>query len=90
MYRREYILDRLKAARAKLFQNGGSQAVRLPRECRFPNGEREVLVRRVGRRVILEPLDEWPEEFMNCLGSLSEDIDRPPSAPIAKLRDPFD
>ncbi len=77
------------AARAKLFQNGGSQAVRLPRECRFPAGEREVLVRRVGRKVVLEPLDEWPEEFLKTLGSLAEKLERPKSPSITKLRDPF-
>lgn len=76
-------------ARAKLFQNGGSQAVRLPRECRFPAGEREVLVRRIGRRVVLEPLDEWPEEFLKSLGSLTEELERPKSPSVTKLRDPF-
>ena len=79
----------MKAARAKLFQNGGSQAVRLPRECRFPKGEKEVLVRRVGRRVVLEPIDEWSESFLRCLGSVSEEIERPKSESITKLRDPF-
>ena len=53
----------MQVARAKLFQNGGSQAVRLPRECRFPEGQREVTVRREGARVILEPVDMWPEDF---------------------------
>ena len=77
------------AMRGKLFQNGGSQAVRLPRECRFPVGDTEVLVRRVGRRVILEPVDEWPATFLKSLGTLSEDIERPRSPPISKLRDPF-
>lgn len=80
----------MSAARAKIFQNGGSQAVRLPRACRFADGESEVLVRRVGRRVILEPIDEWPKEFLACLGSLSEDIERPKAVPITKLRDPFE
>lgn len=74
--------------RAKLFRNGGSQAVRQPRVCCFPEGETEVLVRRVGR-VILEPVDEWVEEFLECLGSLSEGIPRPNSPPITKLRDPL-
>jgi tRNA(fMet)-specific endonuclease VapC len=58
----------MKSVRAKLFQNGGSQAVRLPKACRFP-GQAEVLVRREGRRVILEPADEWSDEFRACLGS---------------------
>jgi len=40
--------------RAKLFRNGNSQAVRLPQEFRF-NGD-EVLIRKEGDAVILEPL----------------------------------
>ena len=80
----------MKATRAKLFRNGGSQAVRLPRDCRFPEGESEVLVRRVGRRVILEPLDEWSEDFLSSLGSLGDEIERPKRVPITKLRNPFD
>ena len=39
---------------AKLFRNGRSQAVRLPREFRF-EGDR-VRVRRVGRGVLVEPM----------------------------------
>jgi virulence-associated protein VagC len=68
------------ATRAKLFENGGSQAVRLPRDYRFPEGQREVSIRREGERVILEPLDkvdEWPEAFRACLGAWTEDIERP-------------
>jgi virulence-associated protein VagC len=40
--------------RAKLFQNGGSQAVRLPLSCHFPEDATEVVVRREGNRIILE------------------------------------
>jgi antitoxin VapB len=39
---------------AKLFRNGGSQAVRLPREFRFEGSQ--VRVRRVAEGVLLEPL----------------------------------
>lgn len=77
-------------ARAKLFQNGGSQAVRLPRECRFPEGQREVLVRREGGRVILEPVDEWPAVFRACLGGWTGEIERPKQRSLRKLRDPFE
>ncbi len=42
-----------KAGVAKLFQNGSSQAVRLPREFRF-EGNR-VRIRRVAQGVLLEP-----------------------------------
>ncbi len=75
--------------RAKLFQNGSSQAVRLPKECRFPGEQTEVLVRREGRRVILEPVDEWPADFVEILGSWSEPIQRPGQRAVGKLRDPF-
>ena len=78
----------MKPTRAKLFQNGGSQAVRLPKECRFI-AQREVLVRREGRRVILEPADEWSEEFRSCLGSWPGDIPRPKQQKITELRNPF-
>jgi antitoxin VapB len=43
-------------ATAKLFMHGRSQAVRLPKEFRLPG--KEVQVRRVGRAVLLEPMDE--------------------------------
>ncbi len=42
--------------RAKLFVNGSSQAVRLPKEFRFQGGE--VLISRQGNKVVLEPVQE--------------------------------
>lgn len=79
----------MEATRAKLFRNGGSQAVRLPKACRFA-AQREVLVRREGRRVILEPADEWSSEFRACLGSVSGDIPRPKRAKLTQLRNTFE
>jgi antitoxin VapB len=43
---------------AKLFMHGRSQAVRLPKEFRFEGNE--VLVSRVGDKVILEPIVKPP------------------------------
>lgn len=74
--------------RAKLFRNGGSQAVRLPRSCRF-EGQTEVVARRDGRRVVLEPLDEWPDDFLRTLGALDRLLERPPQVPIQKGRTPL-
>lgn len=85
---RVYTLS-VKSGRAKLFQNGGSQAVRLPRDCRFPDGAAEVIAKRIGRRVVLEPIDDLPDQFLDSLGSLSGDLPRPKRVPITKLRDPF-
>lgn len=73
-----------------MFRNGGSQAVRLPRSCRFPDEQDEVVVHREGRRVILEPVDEWPATFHRCLGAWSEDIERPNSPRVRDLADPFE
>jgi antitoxin VapB len=44
-----------KQAKAKLFMHGRSQAVRLPKEFRLPG--KEVRVRRIGRSVLLEPME---------------------------------
>jgi antitoxin VapB len=78
----------MKGARAKLFRNGGSQAVRLPKECRFTTSG-EVLVRRQGRRVILEAADEWPDKFRTCLGAWPGKIPRPKQERLRDVRDPF-
>jgi len=54
-----------KTKTAKLFQNGRSQAVRLPREFRFEGDE--VRIRQFGDGVLLEPIisdaRKWFEEL---------------------------
>ncbi|OGQ78060.1 MAG: hypothetical protein A2289_21225 [Deltaproteobacteria bacterium RIFOXYA12_FULL_58_15] len=76
---------------AKLFTNGGSQAVRLPKEFRF-EGE-EVLVRRLGKGVVLEPIEArtWPKGYWANMPHLEEqDWSRPEDAippPIEDERD---
>jgi antitoxin VapB len=55
---------------AKLFQHGRSQAVRLPKEFRLPG--KEVRVRRVGRGVLLEPM----EPDADHIRAIFEEIDR--------------
>ncbi len=53
---------------AKLFTNGGSQAVRLPKAFRF-EGSSEVVLTREGERVILTPRKLAPiERMLNVLG----------------------
>jgi antitoxin VapB len=76
--------------RAKLFKNGGSQAVRLPKDCRFPDDQREVAVRKVGSKVVLEPVDAWPAEFLSCIGAWRGSIPRPKDEPSKAPRDPFE
>ena len=50
---------------AKLFENGRSQAVRLPKEYRF-NGD-EVAINKVGDIVILMPKENKWSAFLNSL-----------------------
>jgi len=54
---------------AKIFQNGRSQAVRLPKAFRFKGSE--VKIRKEGDKVILEPLpkDRWPQGFWDDFAS---------------------
>ena len=44
-----------ETATAKIFKHGRSQAVRLPKEFRLPG--KEVRVCRIGRSVLLEPIE---------------------------------
>lgn len=50
---------------AKLFWNGRSQAVRLPQEFRFEGNE--VRIRRQGKLVVLEPVAQDSEEWLQAL-----------------------
>lgn len=56
---------------AKVFMNGGSQAIRLPKTCRFDNDE--VLVNRIGDVVMLMPKVDQADKagrWHNLLASL--------------------
>ena len=72
---------------AKLFQNGRSQAVRLPREFRF-EGDR-VRIRRVSQGVLLEALIQEPKEWFHRLDELNCEpfppSGRQPAAPKRKI-----
>ena len=57
---------------ARLFINGRSQAVRLPKEYKF-TGE-SVYVKKIGDAVILVPFDKEWEVFLHGLNSFSDDF----------------
>jgi antitoxin VapB len=73
-----------KVQTAKLFMHGRSQAVRLPKEFRFPG--KEVRVRKEGDKVILEPAEDhfdakaWRER-LRALGARELDLDYLPDDP---------
>eukprot|EP01035_Chromulina_nebulosa_P003007 gene3007-4108_t len=67
---------------AKIFWSGRSQAVRLPKEFRFEGSE--VRIRREGRKVVLEPIeDDWAWlDRLHALGPVDDEfvaavLDRP-------------
>ena len=57
---------------AKLFQNGQSQAVRLPKKYRFA-GDR-VLIKRMGNAVVLLPYQDSWEILFDSLEQFSDDF----------------
>lgn len=56
---------------AKLFTNGSSQAVRLPKEFRFQGTE--VYVQKVGGCILLTPKERAWETFMESVGEFTDD-----------------
>ena len=57
---------------AKLFANGQSQAVRLPKDYRF-SGE-EVGIMKVGEVVLLYPTEKEDSLFLSSLGGFTDDF----------------
>ena len=57
---------------AKLFQNGKSQAVRLPKEFRF--GSDRVYIKRVGEAVVLLPYQTPWKTLLDSLSLFSADF----------------
>ena len=65
---------------AKIFSNGGSQAVRLPKQYRF-NSE-EVLINRIGNIVMLIPKDDQWENTLRSLDMFTDDFLADPIEPL--------
>jgi len=73
---------------AKLFQNGQSQAVRLPKEFRF-DGE-EVFIKKIGDAVILLPVDRSWDILFESLEAFSDDFLADRSQPQLETRENLD
>lgn len=57
---------------AKIFENGRSQAVRLPKECRFNTDE--VAVNKIGDIVMLIPKTNKWNSFVQAIDMFSDDF----------------
>lgn len=73
--------------KAKIFKNGQSQAVRLPKEFRF-EGE-EVYIQRYGNAVILMPIKKSWENLRESLNQFSDDFMDLRSQPSPNKREVF-
>jgi antitoxin VapB len=58
--------------KAKIFMNGRSEAVRLPKEFRFKT--KEVYIRKIGDMVVLMPKDKAWDVFQQGLEGFSDDF----------------
>lgn len=56
---------------AKIFKNGQSQAVRLPKEFRLPG--KEVAISRCGTGILLEPITKDFSSFLEALDEFTPD-----------------
>ena len=79
-----------KTRTAKLFRNGRSQAVRLPREFRFEGDE--VRIRQMGDGVLLEPRITDLQQWFAQLDRFKSDFMKKGSRhqPVAPRREIFD
>ena len=72
---------------AKLFRNGQSQAVRLPKEFRFEGDQ--VAIRKIGNAVILQPQENAWDTLFDSLAQFSPDFMDDRNQPMLQERESF-
>ena len=71
--------------RSTLFRSNRSQAVRLPKDLAFPDGVKQVAIRKVGKARVIAPADAAWDDFFDAPGvDLGER-----RQPEAKTREPL-
>lgn len=78
----------LPMKRAKLFKNGESQAVRLPKEFRFRG--KEVYIKRQGNSVVLVPEDDSWDTLIEATKNFTDDFMNERNQPPLQQRKGFD
>jgi antitoxin VapB len=72
---------------AKLFKNGQSQAVRLPKEFRIDGDE--VYIKKIGNAVILLPVKNSWQTLFDGIENFSDDFMNERSEPSIQVREGF-
>jgi antitoxin VapB len=62
------------ARRAAIFRNGRNQAVRLPKDLKFPDKVKEVQVRKQGDTILLSPVKPDWASFFSLAVQVPEDF----------------
>ncbi len=70
---------------AKLFRNGQSQAVRLPKEFRFEGTE--VFIKKMGNMVVLIPYQNSWQTLFDSLDEFSDDFMEDRNQPAPQIRE---
>jgi antitoxin VapB len=70
---------------AKLFKNGQSQAVRLPKEFRFEGTQ--VFIKRIGNAILLLPEQDSWQMLFDSLGLFSDDFMESRDQPEQQVRE---
>lgn len=72
---------------AKIFINGRSQAIRLPKEYRFKDNE--VYINKIDDIVIIMPKNRKMASLMNTINKFTDDFMEERNQPIAQVREDF-
>lgn len=72
---------------AKLFINGRSQAVRLPKNLNFSGND--IYIKKIGRLVVLIPKDDPWSSFINSLDQFTDDFMNNRNQPDQDSREKF-
>ena len=72
---------------AKIFINGRSQAVRLPKDFRFSG--KDVFIKKIGKIVVLLPKDDPWSSLVNSLDQFTDDFMDSRDQPNQNFRDKF-
>ncbi len=72
---------------AKIFLNGRSQAVRLPKDFRF--SDNDVFIKKIGKMVVLLPKDDPWSSLVNSLDQFTDDYMETRDQPTQNNREKF-
>lgn len=72
---------------AKIFINGRSQAIRLPKEYRFKDNE--VYINKIDDIVVIMPKNKKMASLMNTINKFTDDFMEERNQPAAQVREDF-